>query len=329
MWSRAVNIKVCTDLTVSKFLLALQMHIYEEGVPNKIFSDSGSQITSAANQISKYLDDVKVKEFFVDTGIEKIEFFHYFKGDSSLGSLVEICVKLVKRLLFGSIRNNVLEREEFDLIVSKTIHLVNSRPIAFKESLRDCGTITLPDPITPELLTKGRHLSCMNVVPRLDNNCDDDNIDIAFESEGFSKDWDRIRRVRDRLIGIYNEEFINTLIVQSTDKNNRYKPVLHHKLEVGDVVLLKEPHLKANQYPLARVTKIYSNILDEVTDVEVLKGRTEEVVKRHVTSVIPYLRCEPPDDDCSESEKSAVKTDSRPSRAAAIASRQLTKHMLG
>ena len=35
--------------------------------------------------------------------------------------------------------------------------------------------------------------------------------------------------------------------------------------------------------------KIYKNDLNEVTNVELLKGKTKEIVKRHVTSLIPYL----------------------------------------
>ena len=138
---------------------------------------------------------------------------------------------------------------------------------------------------------------------------------------------DKLSKVREKLIETYNCEFTNTLIAQSVDKQNRYKPVLHHKLKVGDVVLLKEQHLKAHQYPLAKVTKTYSNINDEVTDVEVLKGRTEEIVKRHVTSVVPYLT-DNSSVDCPVPKNSVVPTNSRPKRATAVLSRQLTKQML-
>ena len=41
---------------------------------------------------------------------------------------------------------------------------------------------------------------------------------------------------------------------------------------------------------MAIVTKVFTNSRDEVTDVVAKKGRTREIVKRHVTSVIPLLR---------------------------------------
>ena len=70
------------------------------------------------------------------------------------GSLVEVCVKLVKRLIYGSIRNNVPSYFDFDFLVCQVVYLVNRRPIAFKEALRD-NDAEVPDPITPELLIRG------------------------------------------------------------------------------------------------------------------------------------------------------------------------------
>ena len=56
-----------------------------------------------------------------------------------------------------------------------------------------------------------------------------------------------------------------------------------------NIVMLKEPLLKSMNYPLGIIKKIYKNDLNEVTKVEVLKGKSKEIVKRHVTSLIPYL----------------------------------------
>lgn len=47
-----------------------------------------------------------------------------------------------------------------------------------------------------------------------------------------------------------------------------------------ETVLLKEQHMKVYNYPMG-----------EVTDVEVLKGKNKELVKRHVSSTIPHISC--------------------------------------
>ena len=41
MWSRAINLLVCTDLTTKEFLRSFQIHCFEFGVPQKCVSDLG------------------------------------------------------------------------------------------------------------------------------------------------------------------------------------------------------------------------------------------------------------------------------------------------
>ena len=158
LWSRSVNIKICPDLTLKSFLRSFQMHVFEEGVPERVLSDLGSQLTAGGEMITKYLREPEFERYFHENGIQTISFDHYFKGNSSLGSLVEICVKMIKRLVYGAIRNNVLKYHDFELIIAQTVSLLNKRPIAFKEVLRDNSNDVVPSPITPELLTKGREL---------------------------------------------------------------------------------------------------------------------------------------------------------------------------
>jgi hypothetical protein len=68
---------------------------------------------------------------------------------------------------------------------------------------------------------------------------------------------------------------MKTLMDQSTDKHGRYKTVLHHKVRVGDVVLPRDPMLKAHRYPLARVEEVVTNDVGKVTDV---------IARRHTSS---------------------------------------------
>jgi len=91
-------------------------------------------------------------------------------------------------------------------------------------------------------------------------------------------------------------------------------------------VLLKEKHAKASDYPMGRVRSIVTNDIDEVTGATVLKGRTGELVNRHVNSLI-YLFSPPDVEDCERHAVDTVAVDSgntehqRPVRAAAVACR--------
>ena len=65
---------------------------------------------------------------------------------------------MIKKLIFGAIKNNVLNYDEFEFLVCNVIHIVNRRPIAFKEALRE-NSVDVPEPLTPEILLRGHELS--------------------------------------------------------------------------------------------------------------------------------------------------------------------------
>jgi len=202
--------------------------------------------------------------------------------------VVEICVKFVKRLIYGSIRNCVLVYSEFELVVMQARQLINSRPIAFKEALRDdAGNI--PAPITPELLLYGRELVVCNTIPQTHGESDDEWVPDFHSKESLRKEFEKMRNVRNRMVEIYNEEFLSNLVNQATNSKNRYKNVHHEKLKVGDIILLKENNMKAAHYPKAIVRSVFVNSADEVTDITAMKGCSRELVKRHVSSVLKYM----------------------------------------
>ncbi|XP_068224855.1 uncharacterized protein, partial [Palaemon carinicauda] len=230
MWSRAVNLKLCDSLSVEDLLRALQLHIYQFGMPEYIVSDLGTQMTAGSNIIETFLSDFETKDFLRRHNMNEIKFDHYYKGNSELGGLVEICVKLSKRLIQGAVGKNILPYKDFEFIVSKTVHLINRRPIAFKDSLREYSLEELPEVITPEKLLYGRDLVTLNIIPQLQSTTSDpdwsvDPVDLIRNS------YEKLVRVQSKLIDIYNNEFLNHLVYQATSKKDRYKPVPHKQLK--------------------------------------------------------------------------------------------------
>lgn len=175
--------------------------------------------------------------------------------------------------------------------MSKTSHIVNKRPIAFSEALRDdTNDEDVPSAITPEMLLHGRELMSLDLIPQLQPISSEDP---TFSVTGCIEDeYRKLRDCNEKLHRVYHSEFLTKLIAQATDKPDRYKPVLHKCPSVGDVVLLVEPLLKQYNYPLGIVREVCTNSLGEATSVKVFKGNTREEVVRHVTSIIPILSSE-------------------------------------
>lgn len=289
LWSRSVQIYICKDMTVSSFLRAFQLHIFKFGLPENIFSDMGSNLVAAGNVITDFLKDVKTQDYFAENNIKTLNFQQYPKGCSKLGSLVEACVKLVKRLIFGAVRNLILKFDDFELLIAEINNLVNRRPIAFKEALRDPAVLSeVPFPITPEILLHGRELEPLCLIPQLHVNGDDPNWDVDV-IELVRNSYTKLSKAREYLSKSYGEEFLGSLISQAVNKKDRYKAVNYKEIKVGDIVVVKENFCKVNNFPLGLVLSVDKNDLDEVTSVGIRKSGSNAVIKRHISCIIPLL----------------------------------------
>ena len=293
LWTRGINLKICRSADVKDMLRAVQLHIYEFGMFRFCVSDLGTQLQAGANVLSKFLKDEDTISYFEEFGIQQIQFHQYPKGNSSLGSLVEACVKQVKHLLFKSIRNIILDYFDFELMVQKALHLVNKRPVAFKDGLRDLKPDETPDAITPEMLMRGYETCTLNVIPQLHGeDLEDPDFSMEDSTSAVKSRYDNLRTVKSRISESYNSEFLATLMKQAIDKPNRYTQTPHRPLKVGDVVLLVEKNTKRYNYPMGRVVQVVTNSLGETTAAYVVKGVNREKVYRHSSSLILLIPCE-------------------------------------
>ena len=333
MFTRAVNLKVCIDMSVSEFLRSFMLHTFEFGLPQFCVSDLGTQIVAGGNIIMDFLRDHDTQKHFEENNVKAVEFNQYFKGCSEMGSLVEICVKMVKHLINKSMGTNVLDFREFEFLICQACHLVNRRPIAFKDALRDSSGEIVPQPITPENLIHGYDLISINIIPDLQPTpmIDPDYISETTSSERIKINFEKLRKIRERLIDIYHTEFLATLIKQAVDKKGRYNPCTHKSVNVGDIILMKEPHTKPLNYPMGRVKEIIRNVNGEVTNALILKGKSGEIVKRHVTSLIPLLSLSEAEENpppITNNKEYIDKGTERPKRKAALESEEKTRTML-
>ncbi|XP_068207450.1 uncharacterized protein [Palaemon carinicauda] len=196
---------------VEEFLRALSLHSFEYGVPQFIVSDLGTQIVAGANIVQDFLKDAETVKYLTDNNVEKVHFQQNYKGCSQLGGLVESVVKMTKHMIRKSIRNNVIEFRDFEYLVCHAVHLINRRPIAFKEALRDCSN-NVPTPITPEELIHGYSLVSLNIIPALQADPDSDK-DFQLDFDVVHKiktSYEQLKQIRTNLLEIYHREFMNT-----------------------------------------------------------------------------------------------------------------------
>ena len=226
-----------------------------------------------------------------------------------------------------------MKYRDFEFLIAYVVHLINRRPVALKDALRDTIGEDIPDPITPECLIHGYDLISVNIIPELQVDSEPDWQPVGYSNVNLREDYQMLQKVRLNLIKIYQEEFLANLIKQAVDKPDRYKPVTHKHISPGDVVLLKETFTKPNDYPMGVVKEAQINDLGEVTGALILKGKSKELVKHHASVIIPLLSvsCDNlPNTDCQNHDKTMDddQVKARPKRKAAILSSEATKRIL-
>ena len=277
---------ICRNIDSKSFLIAFQKHIFEYGVPSRIISDNGSPIVGSVKIVGNILNDSSVMEFLSEKNIKHLKFEPYPAHASYLGGIVESLVKQVKNMTYSVIRKNILDYDNFDLLVSECMMLINKRPL-FGESM--CSILDDPSVpvLTPELLVRGYDIPSISILPSdNDDNSDDPSfIDRESALSRLCSSFKKLKCCQSRLRSFYYDSFMQRLLDKSLDVKGRYDQRRHDRLEVGDLVAVKSLMCKPYFYPVGLVKSVELNDLNEVTTVTLRKGNGE-CIRRHVTDVI-------------------------------------------
>ncbi len=292
-WTRAVNLIICDQMDTGTFIRAIQMHIFEYGVPSIITSDNGSQIVQGLALVKDILKEPETANFLKENNIGTLLFQPYPSGASELGGCIEAMVKQTKILINNSCRSQTLHFRDFEFLINKIKMLINKRPIAYKSNLSsDNINHEFPECLTPEHLVKGYAVPSLSILPRLLVEDEDSNFYIKEDSE---KVWDKVfkshkkmQKVRKRLHTIYIPEFLSNLNSQATNKPNRYTSKKHVKLKLGDLVSIKESFTKPYKFPLAIVVGLEENSLGEI-NTAIVRLANKQKIRRHTKDLILIL----------------------------------------
>ncbi|XP_068224565.1 uncharacterized protein [Palaemon carinicauda] len=284
IWSRMINVEIVTSADSKGFLLAFQNHVYNYGLPNKVFSDSGSNLGGAFTWIEECLKASEVQEFFNQRGVDVTEFSQYPCGslNRGIGGIIESGVGLVRKLIQGAIHNNILDFLEFSHVIKQCICYANKKPISELGALREQNVNDDFQVLSPEFLKFGYDTQVMECIYH-EGQLDD------YDSSNLGKDFRRLIHIKEKLRNSYHNEFLFGLQDQATKYRGKYYPREHVKISKGDIVLIKDSMVKAPNYPLARVLDVIYNSLGEAVQVQLVKGN-KSVVFRDISSVILLVK---------------------------------------
>ena len=143
--SRAVYVDVAHDAATDGFLQVLRRFVSLRGWPSKFYSDNGTQLVGASNEMKEIVRNLgwnEIKKFGQPFDSE----WEFAPPDGQwYNGATESLVKSVKRALGAAIGENVLQFSELQTCMFEAAELVNERPIGAHPDSPEDGVYLCPN----------------------------------------------------------------------------------------------------------------------------------------------------------------------------------------
>ena len=262
---RAVYADVAHDYSTLGFLMVLRRFATIRGWPTKIFSDKGSQLVGASNELSKAiqgLDWIKIEERSLGQGTE----WNFSPANAPwYNGAVEALVKTTKKALKIAVGESVLSFPELQTCFFEAAELVNQRPIGNHPTDPSDGVY-----LSPNDLLLGRASPSIPEGPFQERSSYKYRFDfVQLIVQGFWKRWTR-------------EIFPNLVIAPKWHTERR-------NLIPGDIVLMQDENALRGKWKKALVIDATPSADGRVRHVSVRYRTTtniETVVDRPIQRLI-------------------------------------------
>ena len=260
MSTRVCHLVSVDDLSTDHFIMALKKFIARRGRPQRMFSDNGTNILGANNELRKclkQLDEQRIQNFCAP---KEIDWNFQPPSAPHFGGAYERLVQCAKKALKAVLKNRVVPKEALRTSLVETEGTLNSRPITHVSS--DEGDV--------ESLTSN-HLLLLRANPSYEAAV------VTDREVNSTKLWRQSQALANFFWRRFTKEYLTSLTERKKWKENR------QNLKVGDVVLETEPNQPRGIWPLGRVVSTHSGQDGRVRAVTVRNGIGE--FKRPITKL--------------------------------------------
>ena len=246
--SRAVHIEVVFGYDTKSFLLALSRFAAIRGWPSVIYSDPGSQLVGASNDLARIwrsIDLDEIKQVSVDRGLE----WKFGPADSPwYQGAAEALVKSAKRAIDLSVKGHRLSVSEIMTVFTQAADLLNERPLGIMPGSDSDISI-----LTPNLLLLGRSCSVNQG---------------GYDAQPSLKSrLTLVQSLVDQFWSHWCKLYAPTLVKQAKWLNEK------RDLKEDDVVIIADSGIQKGKYKLGRITKVIPSADGRVRRVRVMFKR--------------------------------------------------------
>lgn len=230
---KAVHLEVVSELSTAAFLAAFDRFVARRGLPDKIYSDCGTNFVGANKQLHALIHS-PTGQTAIANARANCEWYFSPPSAPHFGGLWEAAVRSAKRLLIRVIGNHVYSYEEFSTILTRIEAVLNSRPLTPASS----------DPTDLDCLTPGHFLigqALLAVPPRSSPD----------STRRLTDRWKLLDQCHQAFWRRWSREYLTTL--QQRSKWTTRTP----NINVGDMVVIVDNQSPPLSWRLGRVITLY------------------------------------------------------------------------
>ena len=155
--TRAVHLEVTHSLTADSFIAAFQRFTSRRGVPERVFSDNGTNLVKGDKELRKSLQEwnkSKIERHMIQ---REIEWRFNPPSASHMGGVWERMIHSTRTILKALAREQLLTDEQLQMLMAKGERIMNDRPITpVSSDPKD------PPALTPSMLLLMQSNSCIS-----------------------------------------------------------------------------------------------------------------------------------------------------------------------
>lgn len=236
MVTKAIHLEVVKDLSTDAFLDAYRCFTARRGLPNRLYSDRGTNFIGAHSEMPNLLYDAKQKQtqLIVNELLTDRTEWHFNPAHAPhFGGLWEAGVKAMKFHLRRTLHQAKLTEHQFRTVVTQIEACLNSRPLCpLTEDAEDL-----------EVLTPGHFLigRALKTLPEPD---------LTSVPVGRLKNYQYIQRLMQDFWKQWHLDYLQTL-----QKRSKWTQA-QNNVAVGQLVLLRDENLPPSRWLLGRITRV-------------------------------------------------------------------------
>ena len=246
--SKAVHIEAVGDLTTASCIAAFTRFVARRRKPTRMYSDNGTNFVGSRNEMDALqaaLDKQGSSSLPNEYASKGVEWVHIPPRAPHFGGLWEAAVKSAKLHLKKVMGSNVVTFEELSTIFCQIEAIMNSRPLV-QMNANDSDYIAL----TPAMLISG----CEHTYLPLDSQDTAPELPTPAPLHSYPhRRWKYMSKLTAHWWARWISEYLPTL--QPRAKWREENPCTWKK---GDLVMVAEDNLPPLQWPLARITSLYT-----------------------------------------------------------------------